>query len=197
MAARSDRLGRRLAARRAKLFGGPLPHSFVSLQRSTRPGEGGWDRRSAAAGGVDDYRPATGTVPPRIAAYRAASSKRLSLDPPFGCGVGVLAADRALVRGRPGFERLFVRGRRAWRVVGPVEAVVVGRSVVFGHAVAGVAGDVSCARAAGRSGEDWDRAEALDGCEELRLPGPAGGHSECHGAGGAGDPAGDGEQPAA
>ena len=38
--------------------------------------------------------------------------------------------------------------------------------------------------------------ETLERGEELCLPWPPGGHPECHGAGGAGDPARDGEQPA-
>ena len=46
------------------------------------------------------------------------------------------------------------------------------------------------------SGEWRQGAEALEGGEELCLPSPPGGHSECHCAGVAGDPAGNGEEPA-
>lgn len=90
---------------------------------------------------------------------------------------------------------------RVWmgslRLVGPVEAiasVVVGE---FGQAEAGVRPrSVSWAPAV-RLGECWQGAEVLEDCEKRGFPGPACGHPECHCAGGAGDPAGDGEQPAA
>ena len=75
----------------------------------------------------------------------------------------------------------------AWRVIG-------GGLACRGRGVPAV---IVVVGAVGGSGRPGHGSEALDGCEKLVFPGPAGGHPECHGAGGARDPAWDGEQPAA
>ena len=78
-------------------------------------------------------------------------------------------------------------------VCGPLRRV----AGVFGQAKAGGLG-AGRFRGRGRgSGERRHGAESFEGGEELVFPGPPCGHAECDGAGGARDPAGNGEQPAA
>jgi hypothetical protein len=106
---------------------------------------------------------------------------------------GLMAGRARVVRSR------HRRGLRAGfaRVVGPVEVVTAARSLRFGMPKPGSGARSLLVSVRARSGECWYRAQTLKSGEKCESPWPPSGHPECHGARGAGDPAGNAQQPAA